>query len=162
MDRAPRAGVIDPEVRAFEERAANLGPPRRLVIWNHPPHDDLRVQEGGTSVLDILRLALRNPRFVQVPRDSTLALLARSRNRETVMNALNADFMVSIASSFTSQRADSVSWIISVRDLGAASQYQERSFRSAPAPIESPLAFSAITLSRVLAALEQMDRAPRK
>ena len=162
MDRAPRAGVIDPEVRAFEERAANLGPPRRLVIWNHPPHDDLRVQEGGTSVLDILRLALRNPRFVQVPRDSTLALLARSRNRETVMNALNADFMVSIASSFTSQRADSVSWIISVRDLGAASQYQERSFRSAPAPIENPLAFSAITLSRVLAALEQMDRAPRK
>jgi hypothetical protein len=77
------------------------------------------------------------------------------------MNALNADLMVSINSS-TSSRGDSVSWTISVRDLGAANQYQERSFRSAPAPIDNPLAYSAITLSRVLAALEQMDLAPRR
>jgi hypothetical protein len=162
MDRAPRAGVVDPEVRAFEERAATLGPPRRLVIWNHPPHDNLDVQEGGSAVMDVLRTAVRSqPRFVQVTRDSTLGLLARSRNRETVMNALKADLMVSISGS-TSSRMDSVSWTISVRDLGAASQYQERSFRSAPAPIGDPLAISAITVSRVLAALEQMDAAPRR
>jgi hypothetical protein len=132
------------------------------VIWNHPPHDNLDVQEGGSAVMDVLRTAVRSqPRFVQVTRDSTLGLLARSRNRETVMNALKADLMVSISGS-TSSRMDSVSWTISVRDLGAASQYQERSFRSAPAPIGDPLAFSAITVSRVLAALEQMDAAPRR
>jgi serine/threonine protein kinase len=162
MDRAPRADAIDPELRAFDERAANMGPPRRLVIWNHPPHDNLRVQEGGSAVMDVLRTVVRsNPRFVQVARDSTLELLARSRNRETVMNALNADLMVSINSS-TSSRGDSVSWTISVRDLGAANPYQERSYRSAPAPIDNPLAYSAITLSRVLAALEQIDAAPRR
>jgi serine/threonine protein kinase len=163
MDRAPRAGAIDPELRAFDERAANMGPPRRLVIWNHPPHDNLRVQVGGTAVMDVLRTAVRSlPRFVPVPRDSTHDLLSRSRNRETVMNALQAELMVSIAASLSSSRADSVSWVISVRDLGAQQQYQERSFRTAAAPLDNPLAFSAIALARVLAALEQIDAAPRR
>src|SRR6185503_3374471 len=78
MDRAPRAGVVDPEIRAFEERARDMGPPRRVVLWNHPPHDNLSVQEAGTSVMDALRAAIRGmPRFAPVPRDSTLDLLAR-------------------------------------------------------------------------------------
>ncbi|HEX6314954.1 MAG TPA: serine/threonine-protein kinase [Gemmatimonadaceae bacterium] len=163
MDRGPRVNSVDPEVRAFQDRAANMGPPRRIVIWNHPPHDNLRVQEAGSVVMDALRNALRgSSRFIQVPRDSTLELLARSRNRETVMSALNADLMVSIAPSFTSQAMDSVSWLISVRDLGADRQYQERSFRSAPAPMAAPFAYVAVTLSRVMAAIEQMDTAPRR
>jgi hypothetical protein len=163
MDRAPRLSSVDPEVRAFDERAKNLGPPRRVVIWNHPPHENLRVQESGTAVMDALRAALRGfPRFAQVPRDSTLDLLARSRNRETVLSALNSDFMVSIASSFSSAGTDSVSWTITVRDAGAAQQYQERSFRSAPAPLTTPFAFVATTLARVITAMEQMDSAPRR
>src|SRR5688572_1883147 len=82
MDRAPRSDAVDPEVRAFQDRAANMGPPRRIVIWNHPPHDNLRVQEAGSVVMDALRAALRgSQRFVQVPRDSTLDILVRSRNR---------------------------------------------------------------------------------
>jgi hypothetical protein len=163
MDRAPRANSVDPEVRAFQDRAANMGSARRIVIWNHPPHDNLRVQEAGSVIMDGLRNAMRgSSRFVQVPRDSTLELLSRSRNRETVMSALNADLMVSIAPSFTSQAMDSVSWIISVRDLGAERQYQERSFRSAPAPMATPFAYVAVTLSRVMAAVEQMDTAPRR
>ena len=160
MDRGPRAGVVDPEIRAFEERARDMGPPRRVVIWNHPPHDNLSVQEAGSSVMDALRAAIRGlPRFAQVPRDSTLDLLARSRNRETVFSALRADFMVSIAGNVS---ADSVSWVITVRDAGAATQFQDRSFRSAPAPLSNPFAFVAITLSRVMAAMEQMDAAPRR
>ena len=163
MDRAPRAGSVDPESRAFQERAANLGPPRRIVFWNHPPHDNLRLQEAGSVVMDALRSALRgSSRFIQVPRDSTLELLARSRNRETVLSALNADMMVSIAGSFTSRSQDSVSWTITVRDAGAVRQYEDRSFRSAPAPLDNPFAFTAVTLTRVLAAIEQMDTAPRK
>ena len=160
MDRGPRAGVVDPEIRAFEERARDMGPPRRVVIWNHPPHDNLSVQEAGSSVMDALRAAIRGlPRFTQVPRDSTLDLLARSRNRETVFSALKADFMVSIAGNVS---ADSVSWVITVRDAGAATQFQDRSFRSAPAPLSNPFAFVAITLTRVMAAMEQMDAAPRR
>ena len=164
MDRAPRSNAVDPEVRAFQERAANMGPPRRIVIWNHPPHDNLRVQEAGSVVMDALRNALRGSRrFIQVPRDSTLELLVRSRNRETVMSALNADLMVSIQSCCESRaQQDSVSWTISIRDLGAAPQYQERSFRSPPAPISKPFAYIAATLSRVMEAIEQMDAAPRR
>ena len=163
MDRAPRSNSVDPEVRAFQERAANMGPPRRIVIWNHPPHDNLRVQEAGSVVMDALRNALRGSRrFIQVPRDSTLELLARSRNRETVMSALNADLMVSIQSGFEARSQDSVSWTISVRDLGAAPQYQERSFRSSAAPISTPFAYVAATLSRAMEAIEQMDAAPRR
>jgi hypothetical protein len=163
MDAAPRAGTVDPELRAFQERAANMGPPRRIVIWNHPPHDNLRVQESGSVVMDALRSALRgSTRFVQVPRDSTLDLLARSRNRETVMSALNSDLMVSISSGFPSQSMDSVTWILTVRDLGAAQQYQERSFRSASAPITTPFAYAAAAIARALAAIEQMDTAPRR
>lgn len=162
MDRAPRAGTVDPEIRAFEERAANPGPPRRLVIWNHPPHDNLQVQEAGSMIMDALRVALRGrPRFALVGRDTTLDLLARSRNRETVMTALTADLMVSIAGNLTA-RADSVTWTITVRDLGAISQYQERSFRTAVAPLSAPTTFTAATLARVLAALEQLDTAPRR
>ena len=163
MDRAPRSNVVDPEVRAFQERAADMGPPRRIVIWNHPPHDNLRVQDAGSVVMDALRAALRgSQRFIQVPRDSTLELLARSRNRETVLSTLKADLMVSIASSFSSQAQDSVSWIITVRDAGAMNQYLERSFRTTAAPLSSPFTYTAATLSRVLAAIEQMDTAPRR
>ncbi len=163
MDRAPRVGVTDPDVRAFEERAQNLGPPRRLAIWNHPPHDNLQVQEAGSLVMDALRAAVRGlPRFVVVPRDSTLELLARSRNRETVLGALKAELMVSIAASSSSAAVDSVSWVITVRDVGAAQPYLERSFRSASAPLARPLDFTAVALSRVMAALEQMDAAPRR
>jgi serine/threonine protein kinase len=163
MDRGPRAGMVDPEIRAFEERTRDMGPPRRVVIWNHPPHDNLSVQEAGSSVMDALRTAVRTlPRFTQVPRDSTLDLLARSRNRETVLAALKADFMVSIAASVSSDSKDSVSWVITVRDAGAARQFEERAFRSAPAPLSNPFAFVAITLTRVMAAMEQMDAAPRR
>jgi serine/threonine protein kinase len=163
MDRAPRLGAVDPEARAFQERARDMGPPRRVVIWNHPPHENLSVQESGTAVMDALRAAIRgHARFTQVPRDSTLDLLARSRNRETVLAALKSDFMVSISSSFNSSAMDSVSWVISVRDVGAAQQFQERSFRSASAPMTNPLAFVAATLARVIAGMEQIDAAPRR
>jgi hypothetical protein len=163
MDRGPRLNVVDPEVRAFEERARDMGPPRRVVIWNHPPHDNLNIQEAGSGVMDALRIAVRSlPRFAQVPRDSTLDLLARSRNRETVLNALKADFMVSVAASTSSGSRDSVSWVITVRDAGAARQFEERGFRSAAAPIADPYKFVAATLARVLSAMEQMDAAPRR
>jgi len=163
MDRAPRSNAVDPEIRAFQERAADMGPPRRIVIWNHPPHDNLQVQEAGSVIMDAMRVALRgSSRFIQVPRDSTLDLLARSRNRETVLSTLKADLMVSIAASMSSQASDSVSWIITVRDAGAANQFTERSFRSNPAPLASPFTYVAATLSRAIAAIEQMDTAPRR
>ena len=163
MDRAPRSDAVDPEIRAFNDRAANMGPPRRIVIWNHPPHDNLQVQEAGSVIMDAMRTALRgSSRFVQVPRDSTLDLLARSRNRETVLSTLKADLMVSIAASMSSQSSDSVSWVITVRDAGAVNSYTERSFRSSAAPLASPFMYVAAILSRAIAAIEEMDTAPRR
>jgi hypothetical protein len=70
--------------------------------------------------------------------------------------------MVSIAASSNSASMDSVSWTITVRDVNAINQYAERSFRSPAAPLDTPLAFVAATLSRVLAAIEQIDTAPRR
>ena len=110
-----------------------------------------------------MRTALRgSSRFIQVPRDSTLDLLSRSRNRETVLSTLKADLMVSIAASMSSQSSDSVSWTITVRDAAAANQYTERSFRSNAAPLSSPFTYVAAILSRAIAAIEQMDTAPRR
>ena len=163
MDRAPRVNAVDPEIRAFQERAAGMGPARRIVIWIHPPHDNLQVQDVGSVIMDAVRVALRgSARFIQVPRDSTLELLARSRNRETVLSTLKSDLMVSIASSFSSQAMDSVSWIITVRDEGTTTNFRERSFRSNAAPISTPFMYVAATVSRVIAAIEQMDTAPRR
>jgi hypothetical protein len=165
MDRAPRSTAVDPEVRAFQERAANMGPPRRIVIWNppsarQPARAGSRFGGDGRASQCLTRVAAIHPGPRVTPRSTCWC---GSRNRETVMSALKADLMVSIQSCCESRaQQDSVSWTISVRDLGAAPQYQERSFRSSPAPISKPFAYIAATLSRVMEAIEQMDAAPRR
>jgi hypothetical protein len=79
-----------------------------------------------------------------------------------VLSTLKSDLMVSIAASMSSQSSDSVSWTISVRDAGAATNFTERSFRSNSAPLASPFMYVAGILSRAIAAIEEMDTAPRR
>ncbi|MFI5312472.1 MAG: hypothetical protein ACHQQ3_14640, partial [Gemmatimonadales bacterium] len=145
---------------AFAERAANMGPPRRIVVWNHPPERLPGIQEAGTSIMDLLRKSLDTKRYVQVNRDSTLAVLDRTRNRDSVMQALSADLMVSIRG--TSVRTDSIYWMVTVRDMSANSSYTQRTVVSPRVPMATPLLSVDSLVSQSVHAIEELDRAPRR
>ncbi|HVT40788.1 MAG TPA: serine/threonine-protein kinase [Gemmatimonadaceae bacterium] len=160
MDRAPRRGATDPAHRAFEERAANLGPPRHIVVANHAPDQNPAVQEAGSVIMDVLRRALvSSKRFVPVSRDSTLAMLEKTRDLKMVLAALKADAAASIRGVVSP--ADSITWTVTVADPGAARPYEQRSVTSPRVPLSTPLASVARLVSQSLAALDQLDHAPR-
>jgi hypothetical protein len=153
-----RGGPLNRE--AFDARAANMGPPRRVVVWNHPPDRQPGLQESGTSITDVLRKTVNSKRFVTVSRDSTFSLLDKTRNRDSVMQALNADLMVSIRGTVVHQ--DTVFWVITLRDPSAYSSYTQRAIVSPRAPLATPLLFVDSMVSQSVHAVEEMDRAPRR
>ncbi len=161
LDHTPRRGVVDPIQRAFEQRAANMGPPRRVVVWDHPPDNVPGVRDGGSAVMDVLRKALATTtRYVPVSRDSTLAALDKSRERSTVLAALHADMMVSIRG--RPVHGDSVSYALTVWDLGAVPQLSSRSVGGPASPISAPLLHADTLVSRAIQELQQVDRSPRQ
>ena len=160
MDRAPRRGAGDPARRVFDERAANMGPPRRVVVANHAPDQNPAVQEAGSVIMDVVRRTLASSRrFVPVTRDSTLAMLEKTRDVKTVAGALKTDVLMTIRGSVSP--ADSITWVVSVYDLGATREYEQRSVSNPRVPLSAPLASVARLVSQALAALDQLDHAPR-
>jgi serine/threonine-protein kinase len=161
LDRAPRRDAVDPAFRAFTERAANLGPPRRVVVSNHAPDQQPAIQEAGSQIMDVIRQALTSSkRFIPVRKDSTLAALEKTRDRKLVGAMLNSDILISIRSS--AERADSVRWSVTVSDATASQTYEQRSVTGPRVPMAAPLTASASLVAQVLALLEQIDRAPRR
>ncbi|HEV8409258.1 MAG TPA: serine/threonine-protein kinase [Gemmatimonadaceae bacterium] len=161
LDHSPRRGAIDPMQRAIELRAASMGPPRRVVVWDHPPDVAAGVRDGGTAVMDLLRKTLAtSTRYVPVSRDSTLATLEKSRERNTVLAALHADMMVSIRG--RPVHGDSVSYALTVWDLGAVPQFSTRSIGGPASPIGAPLLHADTLVSRAIQELQQLDHAPRQ
>jgi serine/threonine-protein kinase len=161
LDHSPRRGAVDPIQRAFEQRAANMGPPRRVVVWDHPPDNVPGVRDGGSAVMDVLRKALAtSTRYVPVSRDSTLAVLDKSRERNAVLAALHADMMVSIRG--RPVHGDSVSYALTVWDLGAVPQLASRSVGGPASPLSAPLLHADTLVSRVIQELQQIDRSPRQ
>lgn len=150
------------EKAAFDGRAANMGPPRRIVIWNHPPdRRNQALQDAGSTIMDVLRKSIRGQlRFVQADRDSTLALLARTRSRDSVAHALNADMMATIRG--TPASGDSVTWILQVWDLTAHSAFSSRIVTAGKVALSDPLASVDSLTARAFHALQEIDRAPRK
>jgi hypothetical protein len=160
MDRAPRRGAGDPARRVFDERAANMGPPRRVVVANHAPDQNPAVQEAGSVIMDVVRRTLASSRrFVPVARDSTVAMLEKTRDAKTVAAALRADAVMSIRGSVSP--VDSITWVVTVYDLGATREYEQRSASTPRVPLSVPLASVARLVSQALAALDQLDHAPR-
>ena len=161
LDRTPRRDAVDPAFRAFSERAANLGPPRRVVVSNHAPDQQPAVQEAGTLILDAVRQALAgSKRFIPVRRDSTFATLEKTRDRKLVGSMLNSDILISIRG--LAERADSLRWSVTISDASAAPAFEQRSVAGPRVPLAAPQTAAASLVAQVLALLEQIDRAPRR
>ncbi len=161
LDHTPRRGATDPVDHAFELRAASMGPPRRVIVWDHPPDRQPGVQEAGSAVMDVLRRVLGSSRrFVPVNHDSTLAILATTRSRDAVMAALHTDLMVSIRGN--ASRTDSVSWVITVWDAGAPAAYNQRVVPGPRVPLAAPLTRVDTLVAQTVEALAELDRAPRR
>jgi hypothetical protein len=167
MDRAPRrpppptapGGPLSKE--AFDARAANMGPPRRLVVWSHPP-DRARpeVEAAGNALTDNFRNALRtNPRYIVVSSDETLNALAKSRQRDIVAQMLRADLMVTIRGN--AQR-DSLVWTATAWDLAAHPALEQRTVNSPRVPVSAPATVADSLLRGVAKALDVVDHAPRR
>lgn len=166
MDRAPRrptpldapGGPLSKE--AFDARAANLGAPRRLIVWTHPPdaaHRD--VEAAGTAITDSIRKALSgNPRYIVVPAGETRGILGRTRSRDQVMAAAHADMMVTIRGSV---QRDSVLWVLTAWDNSAFGPYHERSVTAGLVSLVTPTANVDSLSKAVAAALTSLDSAPR-
>jgi predicted Ser/Thr protein kinase len=145
MDRAPRkpppddapGGPLSKE--AFEARAANMGPARRLIVWTHP-RDASRpdIEAAGTAVADILRRQLSAvPRYSVVPTDETLNALLKSRDRDEVSRQVRAD-------------------------LAAFDSYQSRSVNAGRVHIGTPSSNVDSLFKATAKALETIDKAPRR
>jgi hypothetical protein len=160
MSQRYRSGYLDKA--AFDARAANMGPPRRIVIWNHPPERrNPTVEQAGSTIMNVLRKTLTaQPRFVEIDRDSTLAVLARTRDRDSVTRTLSADMMATIRGSFV--YPDSVVWILTMWDLTANSAFASRTVSAGKVSLADPLANVDSLTARSLHVLQDMDRAPRK
>jgi serine/threonine protein kinase len=168
MDKAPRKPPPDDAPggplakEAVEARAANMGPPRRLIVWTHPP-DRARpeIEAAGTIVAEHLRKQFAsNPRYVVVPIEETLNALLKTRDREQVSLTTRAELMVTIRGNMT--RADSVTWTTTAWDLGAFPVYEQRQANAGRVPISTPAANVDSLFKSTSRALETLDRAPRK
>jgi len=170
MDRAPRrpppddapGGPLSKE--AFDARAANMGGRRRLIVWTHPTdraHPE--IEAAGTAITDIIRKSLAGvTRYEVLPLTETLNVLGKSRLPNVVADAARAELMVTIRGSVQAQRADSVLWTITVRDLGAFGPYQQRSV-SAGRVAAGALTANADSLTQaVVRTVDTLDRAPRQ
>jgi predicted Ser/Thr protein kinase len=168
MDKAPRkpppddapGGPLSKE--AFDARAANMGPPRRLVVWTHPrdaAHPE--IESAGSTVSELLRKQLAsNPRYVVVPADETLNALLKTRDRDEVSRMVRAELMVTIRGNLV--RADSVQWTTTAWDMAAFESYQQRQVNAGRVPIGTPTANLDSLFRATSKALETIDKAPRR
>jgi hypothetical protein len=168
MDKAPRKRPPDTAPggplakEAFDARAANMGPTRRLIVWTHPPdraHPE--IEAAGNSLMEFLRKGLSgNSRYSLVSSDETLNTLAKTRTRDEVAAQTHADMMVTVRGAASKQ--DSVVWSVIVWDLTAYGPYEQRPVGAGRAAIAGSPAVADSLLRAVSATLQTLDRAPRK
>ncbi|MFI5231829.1 MAG: serine/threonine-protein kinase [Gemmatimonadales bacterium] len=161
----PGAFMIPPrgsaDRQSLDARLANMGPPRHVVVADPPPdraHPDL--QAAGAAVMDELRKQLAaNARYVVVNHDSTLAALARSRNRDSVMTWLGGDMNVSIRV-YPASSPDSVHWLVSLFDPTSQARGETVNLGPVARSADASVADSLVRLAS--RALWQLDHAPRR
>ncbi len=163
---APNAGIPypaigTPERTAYDERAANMGPPRRIVIAD-PPADRQRpeLQLSGIVLMDSLRRKLTPvARYVIVNHDSVNAMLQKTRGRDSVMHALGAEVNASIRP-LPSRSKDSVSWMMTLYDPSSKSRTQV--ITVGPMPVAASAAIADSLSKMAIRALWQLDHQPRR
>ncbi|MEP7001723.1 MAG: protein kinase [bacterium] len=149
---------------AFAVRAANLGPSRRIGISVSSVVRGGPATIAANSVMDSLLARFRQKsRFTTIPADSVAAALSRSHNIDSLRTWLNAEVWASIGLSGP-VGADSVYWMVTLRDFTAHSAFSYRPVLSKYALTGSspePATISAL-LDNVVQSLDAMDRAPRR
>jgi len=155
----PRVSALSRE--AFAERAATLGPPRRLFISFPTLNSRSRfLAPQVDSVVDSLRATLRqDPRYVLVPADSVREMLARTRTISHISDSMKVELFASVAASVLPDT--SVIWQVTSRDLGAHSAYATRAITMRS---ERPNLLKGLDslLQGTTRFLREQDRAPRK
>jgi hypothetical protein len=157
--RPPRTNLLSRE--AFAERAANLGPPRRLVVsfpivssrWSF-------INPQVDSLVDSLRATLRrDPRYVLVPVDSVRAALAKTRSVSAIAESLHVELFASVGASVMPDT--SVLFQVTSRDLGAHGAYGSRTITMRGRRPNILMGIDTLVMGAARNLTEQ-DRAPRK
>lgn len=148
---------------AFEQRAANMGPARRVVITE--PNITSRTLQPSQSVAlqfsDRLRKLLsKNKRFTIVDRDSVRALAQTVRSINEIAPMLHADVVANVQ--LYRANGDSVIWQLTARDLSASPAYGVRVWATKPMTQGDRIAGLDTLLARTAKDLEEMDKAPRR
>lgn len=146
---------------AFADRAANLGPPRRLFVSYPAPTSRTRLVAAQIdSAMDSLRATLaRDGRFVLIPADTVRLALERTRSVSALADSFTVDLFASLTVSALPDT--SVIWQVTARDLSAHSAYATRAITlrgERGALLRGLDSLVAGTLRH----LKEMDRAPRR
>jgi serine/threonine protein kinase len=156
---APRPNPLSRE--AFAERAANLGPPRRLfVAYPNLSARSRFLSPQVDSVVDSLRATLaRDGRYLLIPADSVRDMLARTRTTNTIAQAMQVDLFASVQVSVLPDT--SILWQVAASDLTAHGAFSRRTvtMRGERSALLQGLD-SLVTQAK--AHLREMDRAPRR
>ena len=156
---APRPNMLSRE--AFADRAAHLGPPRRLFVSFPTLSSRSRsIAPQVDSLVDSLRAALgRNRRYVLVPEDSVRDALTKTRSVSAISDSMNVELFASVTASVLPDT--SVIWQVTSRDLGANTAFMTRAITMRT---QRPDLLKGID-SLVLATMKQLreqDHAPRR
>jgi hypothetical protein len=146
---------------AFAERAANLGPPRRVFVSVPATMaGNAAASAAAATIMDTLRVALsHNPRYQVISRDSSAGALTRSRTTDSIAKMLDVELFASLQ--WHAIPDGHANWQITVRDLGAHAAYSNR-ITSARVPSDSLLSATDSLIARSVRALAELDHAPRK
>ncbi|HEY2825399.1 MAG TPA: serine/threonine-protein kinase [Gemmatimonadales bacterium] len=146
---------------AFQERAANMGPARRVfVAYPRVGRTNAAARDAALKLRDTLvwQLSL-DPRFVVLPVDSTVQVSSSARLSETDAERLKADMaMVVVAIPTGNGRAQ---WQVVNRDLTAQPAYQQR-VSWADVRLDSLTRGTDSLVRNAVRSLREMDRAPRR
>ena len=162
MFREPPSPRPNPLSRqAFEERRANMGPPRRLFVSFPSLSSRSRfIAPQVDSVVDSLRAVLaQDRRFILIPADSVRQILARTRTTSVIADSMNVDLFASVSASMLPDT--SVIWQVRSRDLSAHGAYSSRDItmrRERPDLLQGIDSLIAGTRRH----LREMDGAPRR
>jgi hypothetical protein len=155
----PRPNQLSRE--AFAERAANMGPPRRLFVSIPTLNSRTRfLAPQVDSVVDSLRATLgREPRYVLIAADSVRDMLAKTRTTSVVSDSMKVDLFASISASIMPDT--SIMWQVTTRDLAAHTAYGTRSITMRTMRPDLLKGIDSL-VTGAARLLREQDRAPRR
>jgi hypothetical protein len=147
--------------QAYRERAANMGPPRRVFIAiPRVGRTNPAARDAAMALRDSIALALKHdPRFVPVFGDSTVMTSSSGRISEQEAQKLNVDMVLSVAA--MSLGNGLAQWQVTARDLTAHASFQQRVIPMT-VRLDSLTKGADSLVARAMEQLHTMDRAPRK